>query len=116
MDEHDPRQYRRNSDPLSSHITAAEIAPTIETRKKWTERMVLSHTAGLTKRELSTMLGLDTTAMRRMVDCWKAGMVSRGPLRRCRTTNKMAHTWYPPGEAEMYVQPEPEEIEEDWGW
>lgn len=97
-----PWSLRRNTDPKSSHQSAVKTARSLATKQEWTAQQVAEH-PGLTKRELSNRLGLDSTAMRRMNECWHLGMVSRGSKRKCESgTGREAFTWHPPGVAEAF--------------
>ncbi len=88
----------RSSDPLSSHLAAEEIAVsgTQAAQQALTVTAVLSY-PGSTSRELHDKTGLDRHALaRRLSECERKGLVKRGVMRTCRSSNRPAVTWWGP--------------------
>lgn len=88
----------RATDPETSHITAQEITRdgTVTGLRELVNEAVKVN-PGLTSRELSLSTeGIAHESFhKRLPELERRRLVHRGDARRCRTTNRMATTWYP---------------------
>lgn len=93
----DGRPIARASDPVSSHLAAAEITANGTRAAQAAEvlRLLRLH-PGTTSRELSRLTYVDRyVAARRLPELTATGQVRRGDLRPCCVSGRLAVTWWP---------------------
>ena len=85
----------RNTDPITSHISAHEITYSgARTTQQIEVLELVSDYAGHTSRELAVWSAMDRYQMaRRLPELEHAGLVTKGPARRDETNLRMAVTW-----------------------
>lgn len=91
----------RKSDPVSSHLAAAEITAS-GTRAHQQAQTIAAVRAypGRTSQELAELTQIDRyTLARRLPECVTAGAVRKGEQRACSVTGRLALTWWPLGAA-----------------
>ena len=85
----------RNTDPVSSHLAAEEV--TVKGTRGRQQRVVLWAVAanpGRTSRELASICDLDRYQVaRRLPELENAGLLEKGPMRRCSAGRREAVTW-----------------------
>ena len=85
----------RNTDPITSHISAHEITYSgSRTTQQIEAFQLVAAYPGHTSRELAFFGELDRYQMaRRLSDLEHAGLVTKGPIRKDETNLRMAVTW-----------------------
>ena len=87
--------HARKTDPISSHLAASENAKRRPKQIIDTARLV-NKLPGKTSAELARMTGADRYMLaRRCPDAEEKKLVSRGDMRVCTVSNRMALTWWP---------------------
>jgi hypothetical protein len=86
----------RATDPPTSQLAAEEIVPNLAALHRWAAECVAQR-PGRTQRELGAeFCPLDLRKIgRRLNELAKAGVLKRGPVRKCSISGRPAETWYP---------------------
>ena len=87
----------RNTDPRSSHGAASEVTRSgARATQQHIALMVVQEFPGSTTRELSRECQLGIHALgRRLPELCKAGLITKGDLRKCKVGNRIATPWFP---------------------
>jgi len=86
----------RNTDPITSHMAALEITArgTRGRQQRLVLRIVIAN-PGKTSRELSDICALDRYQVaRRLPELEAAGVIEKGPIRRCTIGGRHSVTWW----------------------
>lgn len=88
----------RNTDPISSHIAAEDIAMSgLQAAQQALTATAVCNYPGLTSLELSEKSTLDRYILaRRLSECERKGLVKRGDIKRCSVSGRPAVSWWGP--------------------
>ena len=91
-----PETLARTTDPSTSKEAAEEVAKRLTDARRYAYEAVVAQ-PGCTANELANQADdLDTRRIgRRLNELEKAGVVRRGPVRRCRISGRKGATWEP---------------------
>jgi hypothetical protein len=87
--------HARLTDPITSHLAAAENAPRRPAQVEMVTELVEAF-PGLTSQELAQQTGEDRYMLaRRLPDAERKHLVTKAEPRMCHVSNRMAVTWKP---------------------